>query len=355
MRRPILKKSNFIFAIIGLCVFSSTFLNADIVFLSDRDGKVPVFECEVYTMDDYGGNAHRLTTDLLYKARPAWSPNGSKIAFAVEIVKPRQKDWGPDQTVELFLMSAGGKNKKQVTNYKYISSHPTWSPDGRSIAFASAHTGNLEIHRIDLGNGRVSQITNSLAETGGYAQSPDWSPDGNKIVYALALPGAGSHIYITDIRGKNTRPLVKRKKLEIGLTHIDAVPKWHPDSEHILYRTATIQMVEKGNEQVLEIVDEGSLEIRRESEPKSQKLMIPDALVFRTGCWAEGGNAVIFTASDDNNPDNPTDIYRYDMFTHAVRNISNHPAHDYSPHWVDPTYPIYALEKLTTQWAQLKK
>ncbi len=104
MRTYISKKHHLLLGIICLSVFSSTFLNADIVFLSDRDGSVPTYECEVYTMDDFGRNVQRLTNDLLYKARPRWSPNGGKIVFAVEIIKPRQTAWGPDQTVELFII-----------------------------------------------------------------------------------------------------------------------------------------------------------------------------------------------------------------------------------------------------------
>ena len=355
MRFPILHRPNLNFAVICLCVFSSTFLNADIVFLSDRDGSIPTYECDVYVMDDNGVDVRRLTTDLLYKARPHFSPNGSQIVFAVELIKPRQKDWGPDQTIELFIMNANGSKHKQLTYYKGLSTHPTWSPDGQSIAFIGNHTSNLEIHRMDLRNGRVSQITNSFAEHNGSVSSPDWSADGKKIAYSLAIKGKGTHIYIIDIDGKNPRPLVKPEKQEPDITNYDVVPKWHPDSEHILYRKAAFTLVQKGDVAVFQPLGRGALAIRREGSPDSEELKIPEELVFRTGTWAEGGNAVIFNASDGGDPDNPTDIYRYNMFTHEITNISNHPGKDFSPHWVNPTYSVPILDLLTTQWAQLKK
>lgn len=355
MRTSISKKHNLLLGIICLCVFSSTFLNADIVFLSDRDGSVPTYECEVYTMNDFGGNAQRLTNDLLYKARPKWSPNGRKIVFAVEIVKPRQNDWEQDQTVELFIMDATGKNKRQLTDYKHLSTHPTWSPNGRSIAFMSNHAGGPEIYKMDLSDGNIYQITNNVAEGGVMVQAPDWSPGGDKIVYARSMPRTGTEIYITDISGRNNRPLVKAEKLVKEGVRIHTSPKWHPDNEHILYRNASLTMVQNGNIAVLEIVDHGALEIRKEFDAKPQKLKLPKNLVFKTGCWAENGNSVIFYASLDDDPDANNDIYRYDMLTHNIRNISNHPSKNYSPHWINPTYPVHTRDKLPVQWAQLKQ
>ena len=75
-------------------------------------------------------------------------------------------------------------------------------------------------------------------------------------------------------------------------------------------------------------VGKDALVIRREGSQDAQELKIPDELAFRTGRWAEGGNAIIFYASDNGDPERPADIYRYDMFTHEIANISNHHGHD---------------------------
>lgn len=358
MRSLVFNKLSLISVVVGLFVFSLNSTYADIVFISNRDSKAEIGtrESDIYVMDDHGINTHRVTTDLIYKTHPAWSPNGDRIAFSVELVNAGGREWEPQQTVELVVMDFSGKSQSQISDFKHLTAQPAWSPDGRSIAFASDYAdGNFEIHVMDLSSGNVSQLTNSLAEVGGYASSPDWSPDGSKIVYALVLPGAGRHIYIIDINGKNTRPLVKDNKQELGITEHNTSPHWHPDNERILYRSATIRVEHKGNERVIQIADRGALVVRSEGNREALNLKIPDTLIFRGGCWGENGHSVFFTASKSEEHKEETDIYRYDMFSHEITNISNHPGMDFLPHWVEPAYSVYYVQKFATQWAKLKQ
>lgn len=347
-----------IFIAISFCIFLSTTISkAEIIFLSDRDGNAPtqVRESDVYVMNDYGGNLRRLTTDLIYKIDPVWSPDGSQIVYAIELIQAGGKEWEPQQTVELFRMQADGSRQRQITDFKHLAVHPTWSPDGRSIAFVSSHTGNFEIHIMDLASGDISQLTNSLAESGGYASFSDWSPDGKKIVYSLALPGAGRHIYIIDINGRNPRPLVKDKQQELGLIHYNTGAKWHPDNQRILYRTAKLRVEHKGDLQIIKLADTWKFVIRREGVRGSETLKIPDDLIFHGGSWMDNGRAVLFSASKQGDPPQETDIYRYDIDTHKVTNLTNYPGKDFLADWVEPTYSVSTLGKFTTQWANLKQ
>ncbi len=356
MRTFIFHKLNLIVVAFSFIILSPILVNADIVFLSDRDAGSQTRAADVYTMSDSGNNTRRLTTDSLYKSHPVFSPDGSQIAFAVELVKPGGKPWEPQQTLELFLMNADGSSAVQLTDYKHISTQPSWSPDGSRIAFASTHAHGIEIYVMDIVSGDVTQLTNSFAEVGGTASDPDWSPDGRKIAYSLVVPGGGRHIYIIDINGRNPRPLVKDRKLELGVSAFDTSAKWHPDSEHILHRSSALRIERKGNVQFLRTVGITKLVIRRENDRGSTTLKIPENLEVGGGCWSENGKAVIFSgATKLENGIGKADIYRYDLSTHQVRNISNHAAMDFLPDWTETAFSIPTADMLTSQWSQIKK
>lgn len=329
---------------------------ADIVFLSDRDAGGQDRSADVYTMSDDGDNTRRLTTDLLYKSHPVFSPNGSQVVFAIELVKPGGWEWEPQQTVELFLMNSNGSSQRQLTEYKGLSTQPSWDPEGNRIAFTSTHSGGLEIHIMDISTGVVTQITNASAEVGGTASDPDWSPDGRKIAYSLVLGGQGRFIYLTDINGKDSRPLVKDQKLEVGITEFNTRAKWHPDNEHILYRSSAFNIEEKDDVHVVKQAVKTRLIVRSENNREFSVLNIPEHLEFGGGSWAEDGNAVIFPAAiilEDGIGN--TDIYKYDMRTHQVTNISNHPSSDFLPDWTENAFSVPARNMIATQWSRIKK
>lgn len=356
MRTFIFHKLNLIAVVYSFMILLPSIINADIVFLSDRDAGIQTRANDVYRMSDSGNNIRRLTTDLLFKSHPVFSPDGSQIAFAVEIVKPGGKPWEPQQTVELFIMNANGSSAIQLTNYKHICTQPSWSPDGERLAFASTHEHKLEIYVMDTITGDITQLTNARAEVGGTASDPNWSPDGEKIAYSLVLPGEGRHIYIIDVNGKNPRALVKDRKLEVGISVFDTRAKWHPDSENILHRSSAFKVEQKGNVQFLKTVGLTKLVIRRENDRSSTVLKIPENLEVGGGSWAENGRAVIFPAAVklENGVEN-ADIYKYDLSTHQVTNISNHTAMDSLPNWTEATFSVSDINFITTQWAQIKK
>jgi len=97
---------------------------------------------------------------------PTWSPDGKHIAF-----------WSTRTGVwELFVMLADGTEQQQVSNERgrvndWISRAP-WSPDGKSLAIATQpDRGNLEIFVIDWKSGDTKRLTSTPAED----SDPDWS------------------------------------------------------------------------------------------------------------------------------------------------------------------------------------
>ena len=96
------------------------------MFVSWRDGNG-----EVYAIDADGSGPRNLTQHPAKDVRPAWSPDGRRIAF----VSRR------DGNSEVYVMNADGSGKRNLTRDRASDDdYPTWSPDGRRIAFLRVRT-----------------------------------------------------------------------------------------------------------------------------------------------------------------------------------------------------------------------
>jgi hypothetical protein len=66
---------------------------------------------------------------------PAWSPDGKQIAYGATVLTTAPGTPGVSRTVQIFLMGADGSDQRQLTTGDQRCTHPTWSPDGKAIAF----------------------------------------------------------------------------------------------------------------------------------------------------------------------------------------------------------------------------
>ena len=84
------------------------------------------------------------------KTDPAFSPDGTKIAFVAT----------HDGDAEIYVMNIDGTGLKRLTDNEHVDAVPTWSPDGRRIVFVSDRTGTLELHMMNAdGTGQVHLAT----------------------------------------------------------------------------------------------------------------------------------------------------------------------------------------------------
>ena len=146
-----------------------------IAFASNRDG-----DDEIHVMNGDGSGVLQLTFDPGSDIQPTWSPDGTRIAF----VSDRDGD------AEIFVMNADGANPVNLTQNAVGESGPAWSPDGTRIAFSHDYGCHLPCSEINVMNADGSgalQLTH-VGEEGGClfpcnTYFPDWSPDGTKIAY----------------------------------------------------------------------------------------------------------------------------------------------------------------------------
>ena len=210
---------------------------AQITFMSNRDGHVhPRFgwpSFEIYVMEVDGNNQQRLTNNPNSDWSPSWSPDGKRIAFMsdrdghVDIL-------GGLLNFEIYVMDADGNNQQRLTDNDFFDTHPSWSPDGKRIAFMSRRDGHFigefglssEIYVMDADGGNEQRLTEN--RKGDF--SPSWSPDGKWIAFSTDRKGddVNHEIYVMDADGNNQRRLTNNRV-------DDWSPSWSPDGERIVF------------------------------------------------------------------------------------------------------------------------
>lgn len=137
----------------------------------------------------------------------AWSPNGDKVAFVAST--PGSAGHSP----QIYVVTAGESDYTQLTNSPGDKLSPAWSPDGSGLAFASAQTGDTEIWVMDADGSNLVQLTTRP----GLDVEPTWSPDGDRIAYTRHVDGSwdlavvsstgGVSTGVTELSGAATTPL----------------------------------------------------------------------------------------------------------------------------------------------------
>jgi Tol biopolymer transport system component len=114
-------------------------------------------------MDRDGSNLVRLTDHAADDTNPAWSPDGSRIAF----------ESTRDGYAEIYVMPAGGGQANNVSNYAWATDlGPTWSADGSRIAFYSDRDGGWNIYVMASDGSDVVRLTGDDSND----QVPAWRP-----------------------------------------------------------------------------------------------------------------------------------------------------------------------------------
>ena len=192
---------------------------------------------EIYTMNADGSDTFQLTDNDVLDGRPAWSPDGTKIAFR------KRRDEKP-KTSDIWVMNADGTDPEPLTDTLDESeSDPAWSPDGTKIAFKS-NLGGAPWRACNKPEGETTQATDiwvmnadgtdpePLTTNVANDSAPTWSPDGTEIAFESDRGGVGECIYeiwVKDTVGGDAR------KLTNNPNKIDSGPSWSPDGTRIAY------------------------------------------------------------------------------------------------------------------------
>ena len=114
------------------------------------------------------------------------------------------------------------RSLRQFTFESGLQKSPTWSPDGRAVAFVSDRAGNSDLWVQALNEPQATQITASPANE----SEPDWSPNGQSLVFRSESNGGG--LFVVSARGGPVRQIA----------NFGYKPRWSPDSKLVLFSSS---------------------------------------------------------------------------------------------------------------------
>jgi len=254
----------------------------------------------------------------LTKARQAIDAPQGRIAFATD----------RDGTYEIYVMNVAGAlqgtagtNPRNLTHHPAYEWSPTWSPDGRMIAFESDRDGNNEIYVMNDDGSNPRRLTNN----GVWDGEPAWSPDGRLIAFRSERDG-NPKIYVMDADGSNPRRLTNNEQAD------DKFPAWSPDSHSLSFasnRTGKYQLYVMPVPEALTQVSSDGTNTRR---------LTNDSGDDEFSSWSHDGRLIAFVSNRDGNNElyvMPAPVAQAQVNADGTnpRRLTNNPADDNFPSW----------------------
>lgn len=214
------------------------------------------YSARLQVSDTDGYNPQTLLTSDQPIMSPAWSPDGSELAYV---------SFESGQA-EIFTHNIRTGVRKSRSKYKGLNGSPAWSPDGKKLAMTLSKDGNPDIYVLNLANNKLQRITNHWS----IDTEVVWVPDGKSIIYTSSRSGK-PQLYKQSVSA-NAKP--ERLTYEGGYNasasvSADGKSVAYVHGEGNVYRIAVLELATKSSR----ILTDGPLDESPEYAPNNSMIL----------------------------------------------------------------------------------
>jgi TolB protein len=226
----------------------------------------------LYVADADGRNSQEVLSSDNPILSPSWSPDGRKLAYV---------SFETEQSA-IYVQEVSSGQRVQLTSFDGINSAPAWSPDGRRLAMSLSKDGQPEIYLMNVADRSLERLTNSSS----IDTEPDWAPDGRSVLFTSDRSG-GPQIYRYTLRTGATQRLTYTG-------NYNARGRFSPDGDDIFL----IHRSDRGYQVARQDLDNDRLVVLSESTRDESPSVAPNGtmVIFAT---QQGSNGVLSAVSAD--------------------------------------------------------